>query len=232
MDKAVLFKISYGVYIISALKDGRPNGQIANAVIQVTAKPATLAISINRGNLTHDYINASSKFSVSILAKETPMEFIERFGFKSGRDIKKFDGIKWEWGVSGAPVVLDNSLGGIEAEVINRLEIGTHTIFIGKIVEARQFNNTEPLTYAYYHTVKGGKSPKAAPTYQTIEPQVASIKDIIMSKYKCKVCGYVYDPAKGDPDGGIAPGTDFEQIPNSWVCPVCGADKSQFEKVI
>ncbi len=226
-----LFKIGYGVYIVSSIKEGKPNGQIANSVIQVTSDPATLAISINRSNLTHDYIVASNKFSVSILSKETPLEFIGRFGFKSGRDINKFEGIKWESGASGVPLILDNCVGVIEAELISQLEVGTHTIFVGKIGEAKAISNAEPMTYAYYHEVKRGKSPKTAPTYQKEEVKKTVEKENVMEKYVCKVCGYIYDPAMGDPDGGIKPGTAFEQIPDSWVCPVCGADKTQFEKI-
>lgn len=226
-----LFKISYGVYIVSSIKAGKPNGQIANSVIQVTSEPATLAISINRSNLTHEYISSSGKFSVSILAKETPLEFISRFGFKSGREVDKFGALSWESGVSGMPLVLENAIGVIEAAVISKIDIGTHTIFIGKVMEAKKLSDAEPMTYAYYHEVKRGKSPKTAPTYQKEETKATINKENNMEKYVCKICGYVYDPVKADPDDGIAPGTAFEQIPDSWVCPVCGADKSQFEKM-
>jgi len=86
------------------------------------------------------------------------------------------------------------------------------------------------MTYAYYHEVKKGLSPKTAPTYIR-EGAMPEKNEAKASSYKCTVCGYIYDPAKGDPDGGIKPGTPFEQIPDTWVCPVCGADKSVFEKV-
>jgi rubredoxin len=84
------------------------------------------------------------------------------------------------------------------------------------------------MTYAYYHEVKRGTSPKSAPTYVSA---VDKVEDQKMDKYKCSVCGYVYDPAKGDPDSGVKPGTPFEQIPADWLCPVCGAEKSAFEKM-
>ena len=85
----------------------------------------------------------------------------------------------------------------------------------------------EPMTYAYYHRVKGGKSPKTAPTYVKEEKAPAKATG---EKYTCKVCGYIYDPAQGDPDNGIAPGTAFDDLPDSWTCPVCGADKTKFDK--
>jgi rubredoxin len=83
------------------------------------------------------------------------------------------------------------------------------------------------MTYAYYHQVKGGKSPKTAPTYVKEEKAPAAAGG---AKYTCKVCGYVYDPENGDPDSGVTAGTKFEDLPDSWVCPVCGAPKSDFEK--
>jgi len=111
--------------------------------------------------------------------------------------------------------------------VINQIEVGTHTIFIGEIVAADVVEEGEPMTYAYYHDVKRGTTPKTAPVYIE-EKKEAAPK---MAKYKCTVCGYIYDPELGDPDGGIKPGTPFEKLPDDWVCPVCGASKDQFEKV-
>ncbi|HDN85414.1 MAG TPA: rubredoxin [Candidatus Aerophobetes bacterium] len=83
------------------------------------------------------------------------------------------------------------------------------------------------MTYAYYHEVKRGTSPSSAPTYIKEEKKKEKGK---MIKYKCTVCGYIYDPEKGDPDSGIKPGTPFEELPDDWVCPVCGASKDAFEK--
>jgi rubredoxin len=156
------------------------------------------------------------------------MTFIGLFGFKSGRDIDKLKDIKTKTGATGIPVVLDYSIGFIEAEVVGDLDCGTHTIFLGKVVDADAIGNGTPMTYAYYQNVKGGKSPKNAPTFDpngnSTKPQAQTA-----ARYVCSVCGYVYDPEKGDPDQGIAPGTRFEDIPDSWTCPVCGAEKSMFE---
>ena len=93
------------------------------------------------------------------------MKFIGRFGFKSGREIDKFEGVDYQVGVTGAPIVLENSIGYLEAEVINTLDVGTHVVFVGKVVDAQILKDGEPMTYAYYHEVKGGKAPKAAPIY-------------------------------------------------------------------
>ena len=86
------------------------------------------------------------------------------------------------------------------------------------------------MTYEYYHKVKGGFSPKTAPTYYKIIDKEKKKEKEKMDKYVCKICGYVYDPEAGDPDNGIKPGTKFEELPDNWVCPLCGASKSDFEK--
>lgn len=116
-------------------------------------------------NLTHEFIKESKVFTVSILSKETPMRFIGHFGFKSGREIDKFGDINYKLGVTGAPVVLGHSIAYLEAEVIDMSDSRTHTIFIGKVIDAEVMADGEPMTYAYYHEIKKGKSPKTAPTY-------------------------------------------------------------------
>lgn len=228
MNLITLSKISYGVYIVSSSKDIKFNGQIANTVFQISSEPAIIAISINKQNLTHEYINKSKIFSVSILSKETPIKFIGQFGFKSGRDIDKFKEVNHKIGKTGVPVVLEFTVGYLEAEVINSIDVETHTVFVGKIVDAEIINNEEPLTYAEYHDLKKGLTPASAPTYIK-EDKVVKGENKKMSKYKCTVCGYIYDPEKGDSDGGIKPGTSFEDLLKEWVCPVCGVGKDQFE---
>lgn len=165
MEPKTFYKLGYGLYVVSSKKDKRFNGQIATTVFQITSKPPTIAVSINKKNLTHNFILESKLFTVSILSTETPMKFIGRFGFKSGREIDKFEGVDYQVGVTGTPIVLENSIGYLEAEVINTLDMGTHVVFVGKVVDAQILKDEEPMTYAYYHEVKGGKAPKAAPIY-------------------------------------------------------------------
>jgi flavin reductase (DIM6/NTAB) family NADH-FMN oxidoreductase RutF/rubredoxin len=234
MNKSALQKCSYGVYIVSSRKDGKLNGQIANTVFQVTSEPPTISVCINKANLTHDMIMSSRAFAISILCEEAPMEFIGRFGYKSGRDIDKFEGINFRLGKTEMPIVVDHSAGFMECELTGTMDVGTHTIFVGRVIDADVILDSRPMTYDYYHKVKGGKSPKTAPTYDagpSQEPKQAQKEAATMDSYKCNVCGYVYDPAVGDESAGIGPGVDFNDLPDSWVCPVCGAPKSEFEKV-
>ncbi len=229
MNRAALHKITYGLYIVASGHEGKFNGQIANSLFQVTSNPATIAVSINKENYTHEMIAKSRKFTASILSQDAPMTFIGLFGFKSGRTVDKFNGLKTKNGATGLPIVLDYCLSFLEAEVEGQMDCGTHSIFFARVVEAEITGEGEPLTYAYYQSVKGGKSSKNAPTYIQEEPSAkAAVKT--SARYVCSVCGYIYDPDKGDPDSGIAPGTTFEDIPDSWTCPICGAEKDKFEK--
>ena len=226
MNKKALHNISYGLYVVCSRNGDKINGQIANTVIQVCAEPPMISVAINTNNYTHEFISASNLFSASILARETPLSFIGNFGFKSGRDVNKFEGVNYRMSYNNIPIVTDYALAYLEAKVVDKIDVGTHTIFIGELIDADVIKEGEPITYAYYQQVKRGTTPKSAPSY--IETKKESMK---MDKYECSVCGYIYDPELGDPDGGIKPGTPFEEIPDSWVCPVCGASKDQFKKI-
>jgi rubredoxin len=156
------------------------------------------------------------------------LSFIGSWGFKSGREVDKFTGMEYKIGSTGAPVVTGNAVAFYEMKVADSLDVGTHTIFIGKVAEAEILSDGIPMTYAHYHEVKRGTTPKTAPSYIKEEKKEALPA---MDKYECTVCGYIYDPAQGDPDNGIAPNTPFEKLPDDWVCPVCGASKDDFKKV-
>ncbi|MFH1169178.1 MAG: flavin reductase [Chloroflexota bacterium] len=226
MKEEALYKLGYGMYVIGSRKGKRLNAQIANTLFQITNKPPTVAVSINKANLTHEFIAASKAFSASVLCQDTPLSFIGRFGFQSGRDKDKLDGVNYIIGTTKAPIIMDNAVAYMEARVINQMDVGDHTIFVGEVVDADIVAEKACMTYDYYHQVKNGTTPKTAPTH--IAEKSESPK---LGKYQCLVCGWIYDPKKGDPDGSIKPGTPFEDLPESWVCPVCGASKDQFKKL-
>jgi flavin reductase (DIM6/NTAB) family NADH-FMN oxidoreductase RutF/rubredoxin len=228
IDNKAFYKLSYGLYVVSSVSDGKQNAQIANTVFQITSDPLTVAVSINKKNLTHEYIQKSKFIGISILAEETPIEFIGRFGFKSGRDTDKFLGVSYKTVESGIPIVLDNAVSYFALEVEKEIDVLTHTIFIGKVLSSEVLNDMEQMTYQHYQDVKNGKVPKTSPVYTSNINQ--TVKD--MPKYQCSVCGYIYDPNVGDPDSGILAGTLFENIANDWICPICGVTKENFEQMI
>jgi rubredoxin/flavin reductase (DIM6/NTAB) family NADH-FMN oxidoreductase RutF len=230
LDMSVLNLLSYGMYVVAAKSGEQLNGQIVNTVFQITSSPPRIGVSINKENLTHELISQSGIFSVSILEEATPLGFIGRFGFRSGRELDKLSVVKHLRGIERCPIVIDNALAYLEVKVIDHVDVGTHTLFIGEVKRAKKLQEGTPLTYAYYHQVKGGKTSKRAATYipPSTEPSPVAKEE---GKYRCEVCGWVYDPEKGDPEHGIVPGTAFEDIPDEWVCPVCGASKSQFSPI-
>jgi flavin reductase (DIM6/NTAB) family NADH-FMN oxidoreductase RutF/rubredoxin len=230
IDFDTLFQLSYGMCIVSSKKDGNINGCIVNTVFQITPEPPVIVISVNRQNLTWEYISASKVFTVSILAEDAPMPFIGRFGFRTGRDFNKFEGVKYKTGQSGCPIILDNTIAFIEAEVLQTIDVISHTLFIAKVTACETLDGSKPpLTYDYYRCVKCGRTPRTAATYHKETEQTKTKEETSMKKYKCLLCGYIYDPAIGDPSNGIEPGTSFEKLPDDWTCPDCGAGKDEFE---
>lgn len=165
MNLNALFSLTYGMHIIGARKGDRLNAQTANTVIQVCSEPPVISVCINKNNLTHEFIKDSGYFTASILSQETPLLFIGQFGFKSGRDTDKLQGVNYKIGESQAPVILDNALAYLEAKVIKEVDVMTHTIFVGQLIAAEVLKPGEPMTYAYYHNVKRGATPKTAPSY-------------------------------------------------------------------
>ncbi len=233
LDLTAFWTLTYGLYIVTARDQDKRNGALINTLAQVAEEPCLVSISLNKKNLTHDMIAKSGRFAVQVLEKDTPLKFLGAFGFRSGREFNKFADVEYRDGVTGCPVVLEHTLANIEVEVRKAIDCGSHTVFIGEVVRAENLKKGEPLTYAYYHQVKGGKTGKNAPGYKASIAQAEQERPESkngMKKYICTVCGYVYDPEKGDPDSGIRPGTPFEKLPDDWVCPVCGAAKSEFEE--
>lgn len=228
MNIESLFKLTYGMYVVSSSKSGKLNGYISNTVFQVTAEPPQVAVACNKNNLTADFIQSSKAFSISILEKDASPEIIGKFGYKSGKDINKFENSNYVISKNNIPLLLDNAIAIIECELVNIFDTGSHLLFIGKVIDGEIKDvGKEPLTYAYYREVRKGKSPKNAPTY--IPPEVKQTEgNELPLKYVCPVCGYEYDENQGDPKNGIQPGTAYNNLPDNWVCPVCGAAKNKF----
>ncbi|MBD5529541.1 MAG: flavin reductase [Lachnospiraceae bacterium] len=212
MNKNAFRQLSYGVYIVSTWDEGRATGCTANSAMQITSDPATIAVSINHDNYTNVCIQKLGKFAISILGEHSDPGTIGVFGFQSGRDNNKFDQIKPE--IRGYMPVIPDACAYIVCEVVDKLETSSHTVFLGKVVDADILREDDPMTYAYYHNVIKGKSPKTAPTYIAEEPQNEE-----KATYVCGVCGYEYQ--------GEVP---FEELPEDYVCPVCKQPKSVFQK--
>ena len=234
MKIEAFFNISYGLYIISSAAEGKKNGFIGNTVFQVTATPAQIAIGCNKDNFTSSIIRKSGMYSISVLKQSVKPDIIGTFGYNSGKDIDKFADIEYFETENSTPVVTEDCLAWFECKVVKEVDVGTHILFIAEVIENDVIaTDDEPMTYSYYHKVKNGLAPKNAPTYVDPELLKKEKEDTAggMQKYRCLVCGHIYDPAEGDADSGIAPGTPFEELPDDWACPSCGASKDMFEPV-
>ncbi len=232
MNPKAYYKLTYGLYIISSKSGDKMNGYIANTAFQITADPPQIAISCHKDNLSSSIIKESGLFAVSVLKREAAAGLIGTFGFKSGKNIDKFEEVKYTTGVTGVPIVTEDCVAWFECKLVQTVDVGSHILFIGEVVDNGLLDeNQEPLTYAWYQTVKNGKAPKNSPTYQkplaSKEPSAKSG----FKKYECLVCNHIYDEAEGDAETGIPPGTRFEDLPDDWVCPTCGAEKADFEEV-
>lgn len=208
MDINVLRNLSYGVYVVSTPNGEKSTGCIANSLMQISYD--TIAVSINHNNYTNECINNSKKFAVSILGVDTDDNVIPVFGFQTGHDMDKFDGFK-TIKVDGIDII-ENSVGYLVCEVVDKMETDTHTVFLGKIIAGELLHNQIPMTYAYYHEVKKGHSPKNAPTFIEEETPITRLA------YKCRICGYIYEG-------------DITKEPDSYVCPICKKGKEFFDKL-
>ena len=212
MNKNVLRNLSYGVYVVSTVCNGKPTGCIANSAMQVTHD--TIAVSINHENYTNECIKNYGKFAISILGVDVNDNIIPVFGFQSGRDVDKFKNVEVKH-VDGLDVIED-STGYVVCEVIDKLETETHTVFLGRITDCDVLKEQIPMSYAYYHKVKKGNSPKAAPTF--LEQPAETSASNVSIRYKCTVCGYIYEG-------------DLTQEPEDYVCPLCKQPKDKFVRI-
>ena len=219
-----LFKITYGLYIVSSGNKNKGNGFISNTFFQVTAEPPMFASCCNKDNYTASVIKETGAFSVSVIHKDANPEIIGRFGYKSGKDTDKLSGLNVKYGETGVPIVLNDCIAYLECKVIQTIDVGTHYMFIGELVQSEIVDDTqEPLTYSYYRQVRKGVAPKNAPTYIDKSKLGTNPLATDFKKFECTACGYIYDEADED--------IRFADLPDDWVCPVCGSEKSDFIEI-
>ncbi|MDD4797239.1 MAG: flavin reductase family protein [Eubacteriales bacterium] len=171
MDMTSFFKISYGLYVVSTTWEGKENGCVVNTVVQVSAEPARLAVAVNKGCLTAELIGKAGKFNAVALTQDAPMDFIGRFGFTQGRQKDKFDRGDTCLDRSGLPYVKEHAAALFSCSVVSSLDVGTHVIYVGDVIQAENLSGGTPLTYEYYYKEKRGTTPKNAPSYRKPQPK-------------------------------------------------------------
>jgi flavin reductase (DIM6/NTAB) family NADH-FMN oxidoreductase RutF len=204
IDNAAFFKLSYGLFILTAKDGDKDNGCIINTVTQITDTPKRIAIAVNKNNLTHDMILKTGILNVSVLGIETPFSVFQHFGFQSGRNVDKFADVpEKRRSVNGIVYEGRYANSFISGTVSNTSDYGTHTLFIADVTEAAVLGAVSSLTYQYY--------------FDHIKPKPEAQTGASKKKgYVCKICGYVYE---GD------------ELPPDFICPICKHGASDFEKL-
>lgn len=217
MDITALFKLSYGLYIITALKNERGVGCVVNTVTQVTNTPNQLMVAINKQNHTSTALQAGARFAVSVITESAPMDLIGRFGFQTSAQVDKFEGLKTvEFAGVPCPAQGVNAL--LACQISQVVDVGTHWLYVAEVIDAAVVSEEPSMTYAYYHQVKKGLTPPKASSYQPVEGIAAPAYQPPRSTmpWRCSVCGFIYDG---------------EQLPEGFVCPICHQPASVFQRV-
>ena len=165
MDTNAFFTLSYGLYVVSSVFDGKQNGCVVNTVTQVTSQPPKLTVAINKQNLTTELIEKSGMFNAVSLTEKATMLMIGRFGFREGAKMEKYADIPFAKDSNGICYPTESVAALFSCKVIDRLDLGTHILFVGEVTEAKRLSDDPVMTYAYYHTVIKGKTPPKASSY-------------------------------------------------------------------
>jgi flavin reductase (DIM6/NTAB) family NADH-FMN oxidoreductase RutF len=200
IDPAAMFKLSYGLFVLTAKDGAKDNGCVINTVAQITQTPLKITVTVNKANFTHDMIVKTQGFNLSVLTESVPFRVFEQFGFGSGRDADKFENRGYDdRTANGIRYIPDYTNCVISAEVTEMYDHGTHTVFVATVIQTLILSDQPSVTYQYYYD-----HIKPAP-----QPSVGEKKG-----YVCKICGYVYE---GSP------------LPGDFICPLCKHGAVDFE---
>ncbi len=203
MDKKTMYNLTYGLFVLTSAFEGKDSGCIINTAGQVTSEPNRISITVNKSNFTHELVEKSGKFNISILSEEARFETFQHFGFQSGRDVDKFSEYEdCRRSANGLYYVTAGTNGYISAAVEQTIDLGSHTMFIASVEDMEVLTSTPSATYAYYQSSIKPKPENAASAGKTV--------------WRCTVCGYIYEG---------------EKLPADFVCPLCKHPASDFEKV-
>ena len=201
-----MYKLSYGLFVLTAKDEEKDNGCIINTAIQASSMPNQLSICVNKANLTHDMIVKTGKFTVSVISQDAGFDLFKHFGFQSGKDVDKFKNFeKCKRGENSIYYIIEGTNAYISVNVSKTEDLGSHTMFIGEITDMEVLSETPSVTYDYY--------------LKNIKPQPENVGTTTDGKtiWRCTICGYEYVG---------------EELPEDFVCPLCKHPASDFEKII
>ena len=220
IDKKAFYQLSYGMYIISTLDEQRGVGCVVNTFAQLTSKPFRVSVALNKENATTRALLKTGRYVATCLSEDATMELIGAFGFRTSDEYDKFSEFPATYDTAGIPFVNHQCVARFSVRVIEQVDVGTHILFVGDVEEAEAMPGS-PMTYAYYHAVKGGKTPPKASSYVPEDPApapaaAAPAEGAPRFGWQCTICKYV---------------EEAEEIPDDFVCPVCGMGRDKFVKI-
>lgn len=206
MDKKAMYKLSYGLFVLTAKEADKDNGCIINTAIQAASEPNQLSICVNKQNYTHDMVKRMGEFTVSVLSQNADFELFKHFGFQSGRDVNKFENFtQCSRGTNGIYYITEGTNAYLSVKVKKTEDLGSHTMFIGEITDMEVLSEAPSVTYDYYlNNIK----PK---------PQAVGTAEGGQIIWRCTICGYEYVG---------------EELPEDFICPICKHPASDFEKIV
>lgn len=218
IDSKAFRSLSCGMYIIGAQgADGRA-GCVVNTFAQVASQPTRVTVAVNKDNRTAQVICESGYYTVAVLDTAAPLELVQLFGFRSSAEIDKFAHIGFATDAHGVPYATDHTCARFSVRVDHIEDASTHLLFLGTVEQAEVLSVEAPMTYAFYHQVKGGKTPPRASTYDpgedSAEPVPAGFGGTVA--WRCRICGHI---------------EYVEELPEGYACPVCGASRDAFERI-
>lgn len=222
IDKQAFHSLSYGMYVIGARFDDKDYGCVANTFAQVTSSPLQVSVALNKENATTAAVRQAGRFTASCLSEQADMQLIGTFGFHTSTELDKFAQHASARDEAGMPYVAEQCCAWFSAKVVSELDLGTHVLFVGEVQEcAKIVDAGSPMTYAFYHQVKGGKTPPKASSYLGDEQPAAAPAESNGTEqpkiaWRCTICGHM---------------EYVDELPDDFVCPVCGVGKEFFERV-
>lgn len=202
MNNKAMYKIGYGLYILTTRENSYQNGCVINTCMQVTTTPNRISITVNKQNKTHDMIKESGEFNISVISEKATFDLFKHFGFQSGANIDKFKDYKYKSKSENGIYYITNFCNAfISGKVINSVDLGTHTMFIADVIDGDVLNDDKSVTYEYY---QNNIKPKPKPEEKHIKG------------YRCVICGYIYEG---------------EELPSDFICPICKHGASDFVKI-
>ena len=205
IEKEAMYKLTYGLFMLTTTDGQKQNGCIVNTVSMLTDNPKRIVVFVNKANYSEELLKKTGVFNVSVLTESAPFEIFKQFGFQSGRDTDKFAGGRYEVSANGLYYLPEYANAVLSAKVIDHYDYDTHTLFVAEVTEAKKLNDEKSVTYEYYQS-------NIKPKPQAAKSEEKSGK----GKWVCKICGYVYE---GD------------ELPADFTYPWCKHPAEDFERV-